>query len=547
MSLGRSATVKYHPSVKLKAAAELELRRRASSAGVGVGVLPDAPEAWLHVLFPSYVAHPFAERHDDLWSWGWDVRKGEDVDPFVGCWGRGGAKSTSAELVTVRWGAIKARSYGLYLCNTQEQADDHISTIGTLLETPAIAAHYPHLADRMVGKYGQSKGWRRNRLRARDGFTIDALGLDSAARGAKLDDQRPDFLIIDDVDDVEDSEATTAKKVRMLTRKILPALTHDAAILFIQNKVFDDGLMAQVLDGRADFLGGAIISGPFPAIDGLEYKGSGTNAVITAGVATWEGQSIEACQAFIRKWGLDAFLSECQHVSVGRTGRFIPDIGMWDACKVDLPSLGRHTPVILALDAGESSDNFARVLIGRHPFVASGVAAFDPFAYVPEDGEPLDFDEIEIDVRELARHRAIQQLIYDPFLLGQFIRRLSQPARLARKTTPTLFVDYPPFPAPMIPFPQGQARLESDKGLYDLIAERRFGHDGNEQLRAHIDNANVKKSADGRQWRIVKRRHAAKIDLAVASGMGAAAAAALLNISVTVHTPPRTPNRFKEL
>jgi hypothetical protein len=472
-----------------------------------------------------------------------------DSDPFVGCWGRGGAKSTSAELVTVRWGATKARSYGLYLCNTQDQADDHISTIGSLLETPAVAAHYPHLADRLVGKYGQSKGWRRNRLRCSDGFTIDALGLDSAARGAKLDDQRPDFLIIDDVDDVEDSEATTAKKIRSLTKKILPALTHDAAILFIQNKVFDDGLMAQVIDGRADYLGGAIISGPFPAVEGLEYRGGGTQAVITAGVATWEGQPLEACQSFIRKWGLDAFLSECQHQNTGGTGRFIPDMGMWDACKADLPPLGAHTKCMLAIDAGESSDAFARVLVGAHPFVPSGVAAYHPFAYVPENGNPLDFDEIEIDVRELGERHAIQALVYDPFLLGQFIRRLQRPTVLYRKsdTKKERPLSFPAFPAPMIPFPQGQARLESDKGLHDLVTERRFGHDGNAQLREHIDNANVKKSADGRQWRIVKRRKSQKIDLVVATGMGAAYAAGMLPLSVTVHTPPRTPNRFKEL
>ena len=121
-----------------------------------------------------------------------------------------------------------------------------------------------------------------------------------------------------------------------------------------------------------------------------------------------------------------------------------------------------------------------------------------------------------------------------------------KPARLARKATPHILVDYPPFPAPMIPFSQGQARLESDKGLHDLISERRFGHDGNAQLRAHIDNANVKKSADGRQWRIVKRRLSQKIDLAVATGMGAAIASELFQIVVKVHTPKRTPNRFKE-
>lgn len=503
--------------------------RPARRRSVGGGVPETAPE-WLRLLFPSYVAHPFADRHDDLWDWAWGVQKGVTSDPFVACWGRGGAKSTSVEMVTVRWGATKARSYGLYLCNTQAQADDHISTIGTLLETPAVAAHYPHLADRLVGKYGQSKGWRRNRLRTSDGFTIDALGLDSAARGAKLDDQRPDFLIIDDIDDVEDSEGVTAKKVRMLTRKILPALTHDAAILFIQNKVFDDGLMAQVLDGRADFLGGAIISGPYAAVEGLEYRGGGTDAVITAGTATWEGQSLEACQSFIRKWGLDAFLSECQHQSVGGSGRFLPHMEMWDTCKISLPELDRHTKCVLSMDAGESSDTFARVLIAAHPFVPSGVAAYKPRAYVPDGSSVLDFDEIEIDVRELGQCHAIQELVYDPFMLGQFIRRLQRPARLARKATPNVFIDYPAFPAPCIPFPQGQARLESDKGLYDLVTERRFGHDGNAQLREHMDNANVKKSADGRQWRIVKRRHALKIDLAVATGMGAARMAALLQL-----------------
>src|SRR5690606_33273138 len=108
-----------------------------------------------------------------------------------------------------RWGATKARRYGLYLCRTQDQADDHVATIASLMESPTVATHYPHLAERLVGKFGNSKGWRRNRLRTSDGFTIDAMGLDSAKRGAKVDEQRPDFLIIDDVDDAEDSEDTT--------------------------------------------------------------------------------------------------------------------------------------------------------------------------------------------------------------------------------------------------------------------------------------------------------------------------------------------------
>lgn len=488
----------------------LRERRRRQQVRTGVPNLPTDPPGWLRALFPSYVAHPFAARHAQLWAWAWEPTQA----PFVGCWGRGGAKSTSAELIAVRWGAVKARRYGLYLCNTQDQADDHVSTIATLMETPALGAAYPHLAERMLGKYGQSKGWRRNRLRTSDGFTIDALGMDSARRGAKLDDQRPDFLIIDDVDDGEDSELITQKKIRLLTRKILPALTHDAAILFIQNKVHDDGLMARILDGRADYLGGAIISGPHPAIEGLEYRGSGKEAMIVQGTATWEGQSLSACQAFIQTWGLDAFLAECQHESVGRGGRYLSSIGLWDACQEDVPPLDGYTPIVLAVDAGESSDTFALVGVSRHPTDLSRLAVRFSRVYVP-DGRVLDFDQIEQDIRALVARFAVVELAYDRFLLGQMIRRLTDPEN--------------PIPTPCVPFSQAGDRLEADKALRDAVLARTLAHDGTHaDLRQHLDNANAKASADGRQLRIVKQSQSRKIDAAVTLSMAHARASEIL-------------------
>lgn len=469
------------------------------------------------MLFPAYVQHPFATRHRELWSWAESVELGVSVDPFIGCWGRGGAKSTNAELIAVRWGAQKTRRYGLYICETQEQADDHVGNIAALLESAGVAQYHPHLADRLVGKFGQSKGWRRNRLRTADGYTIDALGLDTAARGIKLEEMRPDFAIIDDIDGSEDSEAVTTKKFRTLTRKILPALTHDAAILFIQNKVHDDSLMAQVLDGRADFLGGAIISGPHPAIEGLEYVGEGVNAQIVAGAATWEGQSLADCQRFIQKWGLDAFLSECQHQSAVAYGRFLASVGLWDACMQSLPPLDAHTPLVLALDAGESSDTFAMVAVSRHPFQSNSLAVRFSRVYVPA-GETLDFDQIEQDIRQFVAAYAVRELTYDRFLLGQTMRR---------------FQGANPLPAPLEPFSQASDRLEADKALRDWITTRTLAHDGTHStLREHLDNANAKMSADGRQLRIVKRSRAKKIDAAVTLAMGCARASAVLPTGV---------------
>jgi hypothetical protein len=184
---------------------------------------------------------------------------------------------------------------------------------------------------------------------------------------------------------------------------------------------------------------------------------------------------------------------------------FLPDMALWRVGCLDaaIPPLDAHTRCVLALDAGESNDAFAAVLVSAW---RDGLAVRWSRAWVPTPGVALDFDAIEAEVRGLLHRYAIQQVAYDPFLLGQFVRRLTT---------------RDPVPAPCVPFPQGQARLESDKGLYDLITTRRLAHDGQQAtLTEHLANANRKLDADGRM-RIIKRAYRLKIDLAVALGMAA--------------------------
>lgn len=307
-SLTRSALRSLHLSIQI----EQEIRRRAAARQGSAEALEADPIAWLQSLYPSYVRHPFAERHRDLWAWVWSIRPGERPPPFVAIWPRGGAKSTSAELGAVALGARKARPYGLYICQTQDQADDHVGNIAALLEAPSIAKYYPDLAARMVGKYGNVKGWRRNRLRTASGFTVDALGLDSAARGAKIDEHRPGFMVIDDIDGELDSIATTAKKIATLTKKILPAGSEDLAVLGVQNLIHADSVFAQLADRRATFLNDRIVSGPHPAIVGMTYEQQAERFVITGGRPTWAGQDLQRCQAILNDIGITAFLSECQ-------------------------------------------------------------------------------------------------------------------------------------------------------------------------------------------------------------------------------------------
>jgi len=275
---------------------------------------------WVMEMFPYAATQPFGDHHAAFWDWAWAITPESTPDPFVAAWARGGAKSSTLELVVAATILRDTRRYGLYVGETQEQADDHVSTIGTLLESSTVATRYPHHADRAVGKYGNSRGWRRNRLQTRGGAIVDAIGLDAARRGAKIEHQRPDFLAFDDIDGKHDTQATTKRKIATITTSILPMGSGNAAVAFVQNLIIPNGVQSQLVTGKADFLHKRKISGPIPAIVGLKTESvfdetaGRLRDIITEGRQTWDGQDLRVCQDLIDRFGLSAFLRECQHM-----------------------------------------------------------------------------------------------------------------------------------------------------------------------------------------------------------------------------------------
>lgn len=283
---------------------------------------------WLQALFPAYFTADFAAFHAEFWEWVWAMRRHARPAPFVGIWARGAGKSTNAEAACVAVAARSARRYGLYVCRTQDQADDHVQNVAALLESDEVGVRYPSLSNRAIGKFGASKGWRHNRLRTADGFTLDAVGLDRAVRGIKIEEQRPDFMVLDDLDNESDSPVTVGKNVRTLTRKVLQLGSDDVAVLAVQNLVHDEsifGRLAGVAASSADFLADRIVSGPHKALNGLAYERQGTRTIITGGEPTWPGLDRQACQQRVDRDGIDAFLAECQHEKQRPEGVAFPE------------------------------------------------------------------------------------------------------------------------------------------------------------------------------------------------------------------------------
>lgn len=295
-------------------------------------------ENWLSAYFSTVCTAPNAQRHVDHWKWVENLKPGVRPKAKIDIWPRGGGKSTTGELTAARVCTCLTRRFMLIVAGTQDQANQRVGAIATHFERMGVK--------RAVNQFGNSKGWRLDLLRTDNGFNVLAYGLDAAARGVKLDEFRPDFIFLDDIDGLLDTPETTQKKIDVLTKTVLPTGSIDCAVLYVQNRILEFGVMSQLADGTAEFLLDREPISEEPAVYGLrvereEQEGGNYLYRIREGVASWEGQPLNACEDFINTYSLSAFKQECQH-EVSGAGGFVFNADMLGTIQSqDVPPLSR--------------------------------------------------------------------------------------------------------------------------------------------------------------------------------------------------------------
>jgi hypothetical protein len=328
------------------------------------------PAEFLRRTLPASSLIPTAPRHNAVWDWVASLEPGQAARPRVEIWGRGGAKSTIAEMACAYLACTLSRRFALYVCGTQDQADLHVQAIAALLEQMGIP--------RAVNAYSASVNWTAQRLQTVNGFGVVGVGLNSRVRGARLGEFRPDLIILDDIDETHDSPQAVTKKLKTVTSAVFAAGSADATVLFIQNKIHKDSAIAQVADGRAEILLGASVVEE-PAVVGLEYERTTKDGKpyykVTAGEPTWpEGQGLAVAEKQINEWGLPTFLQESQHEDA-------PDGGLWNRANDIDPYRASSPPA-----------QFQRIVIGVDPpggATEAGIVAvgktYDGHYYVMHD------------------------------------------------------------------------------------------------------------------------------------------------------------------
>lgn len=196
-----------------------EIQRRVNAHLRAAG-----PEPWSRYYLPHLVTGSASPLHDALNAWHLREldRAPGALDAFAAP--RGHGKSTGGVEIPALWhAAVCARRFTIIASDTYSQATDRLATIIREVESnPRLQAAYPQLRPAVDAK-GQLVRWRDNDVAFACGCRIMAVGAGRSIRGAREGQQRPDLLLLDDLED-DASVATPAalsKRLAWISRVAL--------------------------------------------------------------------------------------------------------------------------------------------------------------------------------------------------------------------------------------------------------------------------------------------------------------------------------------
>lgn len=133
-------------------------------------------------------------------AWGESAGPGEERDAYVAP--REMGKSTWFFLLLPMWAAATGRvRFAAAFADSATQAEGHLTTFKKELdENPRLREDFPELCAPAVRPRGATVSDNRALLVTKAGFVFAARGIDSGNLGMKVGAQRPDLLILDDIE-----------------------------------------------------------------------------------------------------------------------------------------------------------------------------------------------------------------------------------------------------------------------------------------------------------------------------------------------------------
>ncbi len=287
---------------------------------------------WLMTLFPFWFAEEFSQEHEQYWELHWTalqrIKLGEDVPNRdlvkLLLLGRGLGKSSLIEAARIMRGTILNKGYSLIISETDDQAQEHLGNCRILIEHPdsKLLEYYPQMAitDNADTLKGMPTADRKEMFICKNGYIVRGKGLSAKMRGLRVGIHRPDDIALDDIDDVNDSLAVSANKLRLITASILPVQARENVTVDVgQNLISEHSVVNQIFKGKTDALADRTVIGvanAFTTLDidsGIDETGKMRHVIRDTSIPSWKGFNVVRAQKFLDNSGLSTFLAEYQN------------------------------------------------------------------------------------------------------------------------------------------------------------------------------------------------------------------------------------------
>ncbi len=198
---------------------------------------------FFHTYFAHYVKYPLAEFHKDIF------RITEDQSNRLACIAafRGSGKSTIVTFSYSLWAilGVQTKKFVLIICQTQAQAKQHMMNLRHELEQNKL------LGGDLGPFQEESVEWGAHSLVfSNTNARIAIASIDQSIRGIRHHENRPDLIILDDVEDISITKTMEGrnKLFDWFTREIVPLGDIGTRIIMVGNLLHEDSLMMRLRD-----------------------------------------------------------------------------------------------------------------------------------------------------------------------------------------------------------------------------------------------------------------------------------------------------------
>lgn len=298
--------------------------------------------------FGAFFVDGLAPHHIEAIEWHWNARIAfltgthPEFDAYFPIWSRAHNKSGVARRIAVMDGilsyAYNTPAYILYISRNKDMVLKHAKSIETLLQSDRIKKLCPKIAEEQINDQKRHKGWTAKFLYTAANIIFHFAGLDEGMAGGNLEtdtgdpdkasDVRVTLFVPDDIDGREDSPTIAETRFNTLTNEVLPMGQDNTLTFFAQNLISRFSTMYRIHTQQARVLTGRKSTKPVPAVINLKTEERTTDDgiiqdVYLSGEPTWKVWDAKRIQQEINRFGLQAFLRECQHeVEQSREGLF---------------------------------------------------------------------------------------------------------------------------------------------------------------------------------------------------------------------------------